>query len=257
MVSQQGFWNALHQVLLCCCLVIQSIRLGRVPMLGNCIPLCPFPSHQDLIHQTATDQYLFWVSLARCWRNTSMLSPLVTWNSTNPFRLPVGLKTSRSTVSALLLTIHEWLQLLESGKDILVYRKAFDSVPHAPLINRLQEIGLHINLLAWLIDYLTLQRQQVVIDGITSMVTSGVPQGSVLGPLLFYINDITKVTLSSQSHSVLYADNILLFREISHPEDFLAVQSDNRALKEWSDEHTVRVILIHCGHLSCTILVPL
>ena len=100
-----------------------------------------------------------------------------------------GFRSGRSTVSAPLLTIHEWLQLLESGKDIcavfLDYRKAFDSVPHAPLINKLQNIGLHINLLAWLTDYLTLRRQQVIVDGITSnqvVITSGVPQGSVLDP---------------------------------------------------------------------------
>ena len=75
------------------------------------------------------------------------------------------------------------------------------------------------------------------------MVTSGVPQGSVLGPLLFsiYINDITKVTLSSQSYSVLYTDDVLLYRVVSHPEDFLAVQSDVRALEEWSDEQLLQL----------------
>ena len=59
--------------------------------------------------------------------------------------------------------------------------------------------------------------------------------GSVLGPLLFsiYINDITEVTLSPQSHSVLYADDALLYRAISQPEDFLAVQSDIKALEVW------------------------
>ena len=62
-------------------------------------------------------------------------------------------RPGRSTVTTLLSTIHEWLQLLEAGKDIwaifLDYRKAFDSVPHAPLIGKLVDIGLHPNLLAW------------------------------------------------------------------------------------------------------------
>ena len=94
---------------------------------------------------------------------------------------------------------------LEAGKDIcavfLGYRKVFDSVPHAPLISKLVDIGLHSNLLAWVTDYLTNRFQQVVVDGAFSHpahVTSGVLQGSVLGPLLFsiYINSIAEVPLS-------------------------------------------------------------
>ena len=92
-----------------------------------------------------------------------------------------GFQNGRSTVSALLSTIHHWLQLMESGMDVcavfLDYRKAFNSVPHAPLVKKLQDIGLHTNLLAWVFDYLTLRKQQVVADGATS---SQVPVASEL-----------------------------------------------------------------------------
>ena len=74
-----------------------------------------------------------------------------------------GFRPGRSMVSALLSTLHEWFQLLESGHDIcavfLDYKKAFDSVPHAPLIDKLCRIGLHSKLLQWLMDYLTYRRQ--------------------------------------------------------------------------------------------------
>ena len=82
--------------------------------------------------------------------------------------------------------------------NILDYRKAFDSVPHTPLIVKLVDTGLQ---LAWLTEM-----QQVVVDGASShqvQVTSGVPQGSVLGPLL-YINSITEHNLSPLSFPVFY-----------------------------------------------------
>ena len=97
----------------------------------------------------------------------------------------MGFQNGHSTVSALLSTIHHWLQLMESGMDVctvfLDYHKAFDGIPHVPLMKKLQDIGLHTNLLAWVFNYLTLRKQQVVVDGATSSqvpVASGVPQGS-------------------------------------------------------------------------------
>ena len=83
------------------------------------------------------------------------------------------------------------------------------------------------------------------------LATSGVPQGSVLGPLLFsiYINSITEVSLSSQSSRVLYADDALLYRPMSHPDDFLAVQSDINAIKAWSDEHLLQLNPTKCKYM--------
>ena len=154
-----------------------------------------------------------------------------------------------------------WLQLMESGMDVcavfLDYRKAFDIVPHAPLMKKLQDIGLHTNLLAWLFDYLTLRKQQVIVDGATSSqctIVSGVPQGSVLGPLLFsiYINGITEVSISANSYHVLYADDILcyIYRGISQPkEDLHKVQSDINELERWSEEHLLQMNPSKCKYM--------
>ena len=99
--------------------------------------------------------------------------------------------------------LHDWHQYLEKGIEICTVffdlRKAFDTVPHHPLICKLEELGVDHYLLRWICNYLSEQKQQVVVDGSISNklpVISGVPQGSVLSPLLFLIDRVESVTLS-------------------------------------------------------------
>ena len=135
----------MHGIKYCphCCTVTQSVnwhRLGssRSPnawKLSSIVPI--FPSHQDPVHCMNNNRSINISS--ECPHHQPSATALPT------FRLPVGFRTGRSTVSALLLTIHEWLKLLESGKDIcaifLDYRKSFDSVSMHPTSTlRLTEI---------------------------------------------------------------------------------------------------------------------
>ena len=97
------------------------------------------------------------------------------------------------TVTGLLATSHNWLSILEGGGEIgavsFDLRKAFDSIPHEVLLEKLEKIGLSNPILVWISDYLTCREQKVMVNGAESQhttVLSGVPQGSVLGPLQFF-----------------------------------------------------------------------
>ena len=157
-----------------------------------------------------------------------------------------GFFPQRSTVSALLFSTHSILSLLESCQSVcgifLDLRKAFDSVPHQPLIDLLASHDLPPHLLNWLHSYLLNRSQRVVVSGSTSSplpASSGVPQGSILGPLLFilYINGLTNLPLSPLTQSVFYADDIFLFRPISSPADLTLLQADLDSISSWLSTH--------------------
>ena len=168
-----------------------------------------------------------------------------------------GFRSGRSTVTALLSVTQEWLSALECGQELRAvffdYQKAFDSVPHLPLLEKLESIDFN-HIRCWVTDYLTNRTQKVVVNGQSSLsapVISGVPQGSVVGPLLFliYINDLTKINLSDGAKLTLYADDILLFRTINSPNDFFALQEDIDKVGSWSCTNFLTLNRAKCKYM--------
>ena len=118
----------------------------------------------------------------------------------------------------------------------LDFRKAFDSVPHAELLHKLQTFGITGNLLKWLRGYLTSRRQYVLLNKHVSKtlpVSSGVPQGSILGPLLFviFVNDLPQA--SKHSDILLFADDTKCSTEIDCMDSCAHFQDDINALTDW------------------------
>ena len=133
-----------------------------------------------------------------------------------------GFRAKRSTETQLIQTIHDISKSLDKKEivdmAILDFTKAFDKVPHKRLIHKLNCYGITGSIATWIETFRTGRTQQVVVNGATSSSTifsSGVPQGTVLGPLLFllYINDLP----DNLSTSVrLFADDCIYTRLSEH-----------------------------------------
>ena len=97
-------------------------------------------------------------------------------------------------------------------------RKVFDSVPHRPLLHKLENLGINKFLLNWTTSYLTERDQRVVVSGEESSnlpVLSGFPQGSVLStPVYHYVDGVSSVISDKASAAILYADDMTLYRPL-------------------------------------------
>ncbi|CAB3994070.1 Hypothetical predicted protein [Paramuricea clavata] len=133
-----------------------------------------------------------------------------------------GFVPGKSCTSQLIGVLDKIGRLLDRGEQIdVIYldmSKAFDRVNHEILIEKLRHLGFKTNLLRWFKSYLYHRRQQVTVLGATSPtlpVTSGVPQGSILGPVLFllYVNDLPDKI--SSSSIAAFADDTKIFKRIS------------------------------------------
>ena len=147
-----------------------------------------------------------------------------------------GFRPKRSCSTQLLEVLDAWTRELECGNPVdvvyLDFQKAFDSVPHLRLLSKLRSYGITGKLLDWIASFLTGRKQQVVLEGHRSDwsdVASGVPQGSVLGPLLFlvYVNDLPDII---QCGIKLFADDTKMYTSVSSTDDAALLQSDLVAL---------------------------
>jgi hypothetical protein len=166
---------------------------------------------------------------------------------------------SKSSTNTQMLTFFQQVSNNLDNKiqtDIIYFdlSKAFDSVPHPPLISKLKTFGIHDRLLHWFEDYLTDRRQRVTLEGQNSTwlpVTSGVPQGSILGPLLFllYINDLP-TKLNHDTNCGIFADDTKIGRKITTQDDKTTLQNDIDQLHDWGHTWGLKFNTNKCKSIS-------
>ena len=165
-----------------------------------------------------------------------------------------GFRSKRSCETNLLIAREECSDIKAEEADVdavfIDFSKAFDKVPHRRLMRKLEANGVSGHILQWIEDFLEGRSFKVRVNGYYSEfkeVLSGVPQGSVLGPLLFiiYINDLLEVI---QSPCLLYADDIKLWRISSRGEE-VDLQEELNRLMRWSTAWQLPVNIGKCKYM--------
>ena len=151
-----------------------------------------------------------------------------------------GFIPKRSTTSNLITITTDLSNSFNNSSQTdaiyIDFSKAFDKIDHEILISKLKQTDIHPSLITWSHDYLTDRSFNVIFDGYKSSnftINAGVPQGSILGPILFilYVNDLPDVIKSS--NCLMYADDVKIYREIRTNFDFLQLNSDLNNISDW------------------------
>ena len=164
-----------------------------------------------------------------------------------------GFTQGRSCLTNLLTFFADVYEAVDSDKEYdviyLDFSKAFDKVPHERLLRKIKAHGIGGTLLDWIRSWLIGRKQRVSLNGVKSdwgLVKSGVPQGSVLGPLLFiiYINDLDIGITSKISK---FADDTKIGRSITNENDTEALQRDLDSLHKWADDWQMKFNVDKCS----------
>lgn len=170
-----------------------------------------------------------------------------------------GFVSKRSTLTNLVIFTSFLFHSLDNREQVdciyTDFSKAFDKVDHELLLKKIAFNGIRGNLLRWFSSYITNRTQKVVVNGYTSSVTgvtSGVPQGSILGPLLFvlFINDVNHCF--KYSKFLLYADDLKVFSCIRTINDCCSLQDDLDRLSAYCARNRLQLSAEKCKSITFT-----
>ena len=227
----------------------QSVHQGEVPIRFKIAHVCPVPkgggdasnvcnyrpisllSNLDKVFERLVFKHLF-----NQLRDNNILTSFQS-----------GFIPGDSTTNQLTFLYNTFCQALDAGKEVRAVfcdiSKAFDRVWHAGLLHKLKSIGLSGDLLKWFSSYLDGRKQRVVLQGVESKwnyIKADVPQGSILGPLLFliFIIDIVTEIGSSIRH---FADDTSLFITVNNPDVAAEIlNADLEKIAKWAEAWLVK-----------------
>ena len=235
------------------------IELGTIPQEWKIHKICPIPKSGNLLE-------------VKNYRPISLLSIVskvlerIIFNKIIDFLRPkfskqqFGFQKNKSSLSQLLSSFAYILEEIDKGSTVdmifLDLKKAFDTVPHEELLFKLWNIGITGPLWFWFKSYLANRQHFVSVDNNSSTllpVLSGVPQGSILGPVLFlvYINDLPEQI--NYASCYLFADDTKLIKSIRGINDRLLMQSDVDSLHRWCEQWKLKLNASKCQTLSVSL----
>ena len=232
-----------------------SLQEGIVPIEwkeANIIPLFKKGSRNKSVNYRPVSLTSEICKLLETIMRGHMMGFLVKHKLINPSQH--GFLKARSCLTNLLCFFEEITKWVDEGSPVdviyLDFQKAFDKVPHQRLILKLKSHGMGNSIINWIEQWLTDRRQRVVVDGEVSSwksVLSGVPQGSVLGPILFlvYIDDLEE---GVTGNIMKFADDTKLFRKTKEIGDKQKLQDDIDKLVRWSEKWQM---LFNFGKCKC------
>ena len=237
-----------------------SLQEGIVPLEwkeANIIPLFKKGSRNKSVNYRPVSLTSVICKLLETIIRDHMIDFLVKHKLVNPSQH--GFLKARSCLTNLLCFFEEITKWVDEGSQAdviyLDFQKAFDKVPHQRLILKLKSHGMGNSIINWIDKWLTDRRQRVVVDGEVSSwksVLSGVPQGSVLGPILFlvYINDLEEGVVGK---ILTFADDTKLFTKTKEIGDKQNLQDDIDKLVKWSEKWQM---LLNFGKCKCLHIGP-
>lgn len=235
-----------------------SLSEGRVPTLWKISNVTPI--HKKGSRNEAANYRPISLTCVICKVMESLLKDHIMYHLDQQLCLSKhqhGFVSKRSCLTNLLETFESWTSSLDDKEVIgidavfLDYQKAFDRVPHKRLLLKINAYGISGKVLAWIKSFLTERHMTVSIRGRLSQQTqiqSGVPQGSVLGPVLFllYINDIVHIV---DCNIKLFADDTKIWTQIKDGQDREKLQGNLNKLGDWSNKWLLKFNIGKCKRM--------
>ena len=169
-----------------------------------------------------------------------------------------GFRKKRSTQLQILRILDDWTRAVQEGYQVDAiytdFEKAFDKVPHNRLLQKLRSYNIDKDIINWIQSFLINRKQRVKVNGKYSnweSVISGIPQGTILGPILFiiYINDLPD-KVEGRAMMSLYADDAKLYRTIKTRNDSQELQMALNGVKDWCDKWLLKLNVNKCKYLT-------